>query len=75
VVDLPRRLAVEQAGGLVGHRHLGDHELDRLVLGDRLAEGLALLGVARDSSRQRRIRPAHCAAIIGRDLSKVSIAI
>ena len=32
VVDLPGRLRVEELDRLVGHRHLGDHELDRLVV-------------------------------------------
>ena len=34
-----------QAGGLELDRHVGELELDRLELGDRLAERLALLGV------------------------------
>src|ERR1700710_472 len=42
----PRRLAGDEAGGLDLGRHVGELELDRLVLGDRLAEGLALLRVA-----------------------------
>ena len=37
---------VEQAGRLDLRRHVGQLELDRLVLADRLAEGLALLRVA-----------------------------
>src|SRR6476646_6102382 len=42
----PRRLAGQQARRLDLGRHVGELELDRLVLGDRLAEGLALLAVA-----------------------------
>src|SRR6185295_7054148 len=42
----PRRLARKEASGLDLGRHVGELELDRLVLGDRLAEGLALLAVA-----------------------------
>src|SRR5436190_15000755 len=42
----PRRLAGDEPGGLDLGRHVGELELDRLVLGDRLAEGLALLAVA-----------------------------
>src|SRR5262249_14321764 len=41
----PRRLAGDQARRLDLGRHVGELELDRLVLGDRLAEGLALLAV------------------------------
>src|ERR1700709_2013080 len=37
----PRRLAGDEAGGLDLGRHVGELELDRLVLGDRLAEGLS----------------------------------
>src|ERR687896_1875586 len=42
----PRRLEREQARRLDLGRHVGELELDRLVLGDRLAERLALLAVA-----------------------------
>src|SRR4051794_35218137 len=42
----PRGLAGYEAGGLDLGRHIGELELDRLMLGDRLAEGLALLAVA-----------------------------
>src|SRR5262245_27722320 len=44
-VDGAGGLVAEQAGRLVRDRHLGEHELDRLVLRDRHAEGLALEGV------------------------------
>ena len=36
----------QQPGRLDAGRHVGELDLDRLVAGDRLAEGLALLGVA-----------------------------
>ncbi len=39
-------LRVTKPRGLDLGRHVGELELDRLVLGDRLAEGLALLAVA-----------------------------
>src|SRR4051794_30887885 len=42
----PRRLAREEPRRLHLGGHVGELELDRLVLGDRLAEGLALLRVA-----------------------------
>src|SRR3954471_15300181 len=42
----PRRFAGDEAGGLDLRRHVGELELDRLVLGDRLAEGFALLAIA-----------------------------
>src|SRR6476661_7204028 len=41
-----RRFAGDQAGRLDLGGHVGELELDRLVGGDRLAEGLALLAVA-----------------------------
>ena len=37
--------------------HVGELELDRLVLGDRLAERLALAGVRDASSNARRATP------------------
>ena len=40
------RLEHEQAGGLDLRGHVGELELDRLVVGDLLAERLSLLGVA-----------------------------
>ena len=40
-----------QPGGLGFHRHIGEHELHALVVGDRAAELLAVLGV-----RDRRIQ-------------------
>src|SRR6476659_3087863 len=42
----PRRFAGDEAGGLELSRHVGELELDRLVVGDRLAEGLPFLAVA-----------------------------
>src|SRR5882757_6063749 len=41
----PRRFAGDQAGRLQARRHVGELELDRLMLGDLLAEGFALLAV------------------------------
>src|SRR3954447_20418304 len=41
-----RRFAGDEAGGLELGRHVGELELDRLVGGDRLAEGLPFLAVA-----------------------------
>src|SRR5260370_17811970 len=35
----------ESARGFNFHLHVGEHPLDGLILGDRLAESLALLGV------------------------------
>src|SRR6476620_12057056 len=43
----PRRFAGDQAGSLDLGRHVGELELDRLVVGDRLAEGLPFLAVAK----------------------------
>src|SRR4029453_4061436 len=42
----PRPAPDEQAGGVDLELHVGEHERDRLVLDDRLAELLAILGVA-----------------------------
>src|SRR4051812_35093422 len=42
----PRRFAGDETGGLELSRHVGELELDRLVGGDRLAEGLSFLAVA-----------------------------
>src|SRR5436190_5407768 len=53
----PRRLAREESCCLDLGRHVGELELDRLVLGDLLAEGLALLAVA-ESELQRPLRDA-----------------
>ncbi len=50
LVDAPRALVHEQARGFDLDRHVGEHELDRLQVGDRLAEGLAL---ARELQRVR----------------------
>ena len=44
----------EQAGGVDLHLHVGEHEGDRLVLDDKLAELAALLGVPRGRTRRRR---------------------
>ena len=53
LVDRPGRLVAEQARRLVGDRHLGEHELHRLVLRDRHAEGLALERVGAATRRAR----------------------
>src|SRR5215210_3774141 len=64
----PGRLQREQARRLDLRRHVGELELDRLVLGDRLAEGLALLRVAQGQLERalgdpdaagRDVDPAH----------------
>ena len=52
----PRRAQREQPRGVDLGRHVGELELDRLVLRDRLAERLALLRVARARPRARRAR-------------------
>ena len=44
--DLAAAWYVSGAGGLDLHGHVGEHELDALEVGDRLAELLALLDVA-----------------------------
>ena len=38
--------AAEQPGGFDPHRHIGDHPLNRLQLGDRGTKGHPLLGVS-----------------------------
>src|SRR4051812_1237116 len=48
LVHLPGGLVRQEPGRFVGHGHLGEHELHRLVLRDRHPEGLAL----------QRVRPA-----------------
>ncbi len=53
-------LAGEQAGGLDLRRHVGQLELDRLMLGDRLAECPALLGVL-EGQLQRALGEADAA--------------
>src|SRR5215210_1080848 len=55
-----RGLQGEQSRGLDLGGHVGELELDRLVLRDRLAEGLALLGVAQ-RQLERALRDAHSA--------------
>src|SRR5688572_7988626 len=46
LVHLARGVVDHQPAGMRLHRHVGQHELDALEGGDRLAELLALLGVA-----------------------------
>src|SRR6187551_766557 len=56
----PRRFTGDKSGRLDLGRHVGELELDRLVLGDRLAEGLALLAVA-EGQLQRPLGDADTA--------------
>src|SRR5260221_968439 len=56
----PRRFAGDETGRLDLGRHVGELELNRLVLGDRLAEGLALLAVA-EGQLQRPLSDADAA--------------
>ena len=69
---MPRRLDHHRVGGLDLGRHLRETEQDRLVLRDRLAERLALLGVGDaelegpvgDAARPRRdVDAAHLDAV------------
>jgi hypothetical protein len=53
--------------------HLGELELDRLVLGDRLAEGLALLGVGDGQLEGPQRDAAPRAATLTRPTSTPSI--
>src|SRR5258708_1624060 len=57
----PRRFAGDETGRLDLGRHVGELELNRLVLGDRLAEGLALLAVA-EGQLQRSLRDSDAAS-------------
>src|SRR5688572_18547516 len=56
----PRGLEREQARGLDLRRHVGELELDRLVVRDLAPEGLALLAVAQ-RELQRALSDAHAA--------------
>src|SRR5256886_941094 len=75
-----RRSPCQQTGGVDLRRHVGEHPLDRLEVGDLFSEGLALLGVrkgvleagARDSDRLRRDRDA--ATVEGRERDLVALA-
>ena len=62
----------QQARGLDLGRHVGELELDRLVLGDLLAEGLALLRVAQ-RQLERALGDAHAAGgdVHAADLERV----
>jgi hypothetical protein len=53
--------------------HLGEPEQDRLVLGDRLAEGLALLGVGDAQLERPLAMPQARAATLTRPTSTPSI--
>src|SRR4051794_20850359 len=63
------RLEGEQPRGLDLRGHVGELELDRLVLGDRLAERLALLAVAQ-TELQRALRDPDAA---GRDVDAADL--
>src|SRR6185295_10509931 len=56
-VAQPRRVQVELARGLDAGRHVGEPEVDRLVLDQRLAHAAALARIGK-RSRQRRSRDA-----------------
>ena len=79
--DAPRRLDHEQARRFVLHRHLGEHELDRLELADRLPERLALERVLRalleraphDSGRACRDPRARAIERLHRDLEALAL--
>ena len=65
----------EQARRVDLGRHVGEHELDRLVLADGLAEGLALPRVGAPPPRSAaRAMPSACAAMPMRPPSSVLIA-
>ena len=65
----PGGLDHHRVGGLDLGRHLGEPEQDRLVLGDLLAEGLALLGVG-DAELEG---PVGDAAAAGRDVDAADL--
>src|SRR6185437_4483311 len=56
-VERLRRIEREQPCGARPRRHVRELQLDRLMIADRLAEGLATLGVAR-RERERALRDA-----------------
>src|SRR5271155_3997076 len=65
----PRRLASQEPRRLDLGRHVGELELDRLVLGDWLAEGLSLLAVA-----QRQLQsPLGDTNAAGRDVDPADL--
>src|SRR3954447_15687973 len=68
----PRRFAGDEAGGLELGRHVGELELDRLVGGDRLAEGLPFLAVA-EGELERPLADADAAGgdVDAADLERV----
>src|SRR3954447_9244088 len=68
----PRRFAGDEAGGLELGRHVGELELDRLVGGDRLAEGLSFLAVA-EGELERALTDADAAGgdVDAADLERV----
>src|SRR6185503_19719580 len=58
VIDEARGVVHHQARGVHRHRHVREHELDALELGDRLVERAALLGVG-DRGVQRGLGDSH----------------
>src|SRR3954471_4169478 len=68
----PRCFAGDEAGGLELGRHIGELELDRLVGGNRLAEGLPFLAVA-EGQLQRPLSDADAAGgdVDAADLERV----
>ena len=66
---MTRRAAHEQPGRVDLRGHVGELELDRLVLGDRLAEGLALLRVLQ-RQLERALREPDAA---GRDVDAAQV--
>ena len=74
LVEAPRRLVHEQPRRLVADGHLGEHELDRLVLRDRHAERLALLRVAHALVERAAHEPVAPAPMPGRVWLNVFIA-
>src|SRR3954465_2557744 len=68
----PRRFAGDEAGRLELGRHVGELELDRLVGGDRLAEGFAFLAVA-EGELERPLADADAAGgdVDAADLERV----
>ena len=69
LVELPRRLAQEGAGGLKLDLHVGKAELQRLELVDALAEGAALGHVAQRGVERRLRRPERA----GRDVEPAAV--
>jgi hypothetical protein len=71
----PRGALDQEPRALDAALHLGELELDRLDLRERLAEGVALLRVARRGSSAASITPSACAPTPIRPASSMLIAI